>query len=93
MSEIYLQIANIQFIANFFDVFILFIIISSLYVLKSLFDLIDFKINKYHYDKIIRREKAVRVKQKRKNELVECLKCKYTCRPEWKKCPICDTKL
>lgn len=93
MSEIYLQIANIQIIANFFSVFILFIIISSLYVLKSLFDLIDFKINKYHYDKIIREEKAVRVKQKRKNELVECLKCKYTCRPEWKKCPICDTKL
>lgn len=96
MSNIYLQIANIQLIADFFGVFILLIIISSLYVLKSLFDLIDFKINKYHYDKIIRREKAVRVKQERKKvkkELVECLKCKYTCRPEWKKCPICDTKL
>lgn len=103
MSEIYLQIANIHLIANFFGVYILFITISSLYVLKSLFDLIDFKINKYHYDKIIRREKAVRVKQKGKKvkqkgkkvkkELVECLKCKYTCRPEWKKCPICETKL
>ena len=43
-------------------------------------------------------EKRVQVKQKQKRkkvneELVEGLKCKYMTRPEWKKCPICETKL
>ena len=95
MSEIFIQVANVQLIVNSFGIFILFITISSLYVLRSLFDLIDFKINKSYYDKILRK-KRVQVKQKRKKvkeELVECLKCKYMCRPEWKKCPICETKL
>jgi len=99
-STILIRIANIQLIVNSFGIFILLIIISLLYVLKSLFDLIDFKINKYQYDKILRREKAVQIKQKKlkeklkeKEKLVECPKCKYSCRTVWKKCPICETKL
>lgn len=100
MSTILIRIANIQLIVNSFGIFILLIIISLLYVLKSLFDLIDFKINKSQYDKILRREKAVQIKQKKlkeklkeKEKLVECPKCKYSCRIVWKKCPICETKL
>lgn len=98
MSKILIRIANVQLIVNYFGVFILLIIISSLYVLRSLFDIIDFKINKSKYDKILRREKAVQFKQKQKKEkvkeeLVECQKCEYMCRPVWKKCPICETKL
>lgn len=56
MSEIFIQVANVQLIVNSFGIFILFITISSLYVLRSLFDLIDFKINKSYYDKILRKK-------------------------------------
>lgn len=98
MGTILIEIANIQLVMDSFGVFILFIVIALLYVLKALFDLIDFKINKSQYDKILRKEQAVQVKQKKlknkvKEKLVECPKCKYTCRTGWKKCPICETKI
>jgi len=85
MSTILIRIANIQ-------------LVIKLYVLKALFDLVDFKVNKLYYNKIIRREQATKIRQRKlikqkKLELVVCPKCNYTCRTGWKKCPICEAKI
>ena len=98
MSTILIRIANIQLVIKSFGIFILFIIITLLYVLKALFDLVDFKVNKLHYNKILRREQATKIRQRKlikqkKLELVVCPKCNYTCRIGWKECPICETKI
>ena len=89
MSTILIRIANIQLVIKSFGIFILFIIITLLYVLKALFDLVDFKVNKLYYNKIIRREQATKIRQRKlikqkKLKLVVCPKCNYTCRTGWK---------
>ena len=98
MSTITIKIANIQLVIKSFGIFILFIVITLLYVLKALFDLVDFKVNKLYYNKIIRREQATKIRQRKlikqkKLKLVVCPKCNYTCRTGWKKCPICEAKI
>lgn len=102
MSTILIKIANIQLVVNSFGVFVLLIVVSLLYVSKALFDLIDFKINKTQYDRILRKEQTTKVKQEKlkaklkeesKEELAECPQCNYTCRVSWKKCPICEAKI
>jgi len=102
MGNIIIKIANVQLVVNSFGVFILFIVISLLYVAKALFDLIDFKINKTHYDRILRREQTTKIKRTKlktklkeesEEKLIECPQCDYTCRMSWKKCPICETKI
>lgn len=102
MGNITIKIANIQLVVNFFGVFSLFIIISILYVAKALFDLIDFKINKTRYDRILRREQTTKIKQAKlktklkeesEEKLIECTRCGYACKMSWKKCPICETKI
>ncbi|KKM03490.1 hypothetical protein LCGC14_1773880 [marine sediment metagenome] len=102
MGNITIKIANIQLVVNFFGVFSLFIIISILYAAKALFDLIDFKINKTRYDRILRREQTTKIKQAKlktklkeesEEKLIECTQCGYACKMSWKKCPICETKI
>ena len=102
MSTILIRIANLQLVVNSSGIFILLIIISLLYVAKSLFDLIDFKINKTQYDRILRREQTTKIKRTKlktklkeesEEKLIECPQCDYTCRMSWKKCPICETKI
>jgi len=68
MSTILIKVANVQIMVNFSGVFILLIIISLLYVSKSLFDLVDFRVNKSRYDNIFSREKSIQVRQKKLKE-------------------------
>ncbi len=93
MSTIFVGVANVQIIINSSGVYILFTIIASFFVIKAIFDVIDFKVNQSYYTNELRRRRA-RFKQKKLGqELAKCPKCKYACRIEWKKCPICETKI
>ena len=57
------------------------LIILSLYTLKNLYDLIDFKINQYYYITLLRNKHSVQPKQKKfKQELIKCPKCEYICK-------------
>ena len=90
MSTIIIRVANVQLIMNSSGVYILFIAVASLYVIKALFDLIDFKINHSYYSSILRNRREARFKQQK---LTNCPKCEYACRIGWKKCPISKTKI
>ena len=72
---------------NLTGVYMLLIIIMSLYVVKNAYDLIDYNINQKYY----RRNNTKKITKKPK--LVKCSKCNYMCRIEWKKCPICNYSL
>lgn len=87
MSIIYIEIENLSITLNLMGVFILIIVIWSLFIFKNLFDLIDFKRNRAYYDKIRRNQK------KATKKLLECPECKYMCVVEWRKCPICNAQL
>ena len=102
MSIIFIEVSKIQIIMNFSNVYILFIIITSLYLIKNLYDLVDYKLNQSYYSSILTDKKIAKFKQKKaarsklkqsRQKLIKCPKCKYSCRPEWKKCPICKTRL
>ncbi|MFW9969593.1 MAG: hypothetical protein ACFFDF_05280 [Candidatus Odinarchaeota archaeon] len=94
LSIIFIEVAKIQIITNFSGVYILFIVIMSLYVFKNVFDVIDFKVNHSHYVNVLRKERSDRTKyNKFHKKLIKCPKCKYMCRIGWKKCPICKTKI
>ncbi len=102
MSIIFIEISKIQIIINFSSVYILFIIIASLFAVKNLYDLVEYKLNQSYYSSILTDKKIAKFKQKKAarsklkqpiQKLNKCPKCKYRCRPEWKKCPICKTKL
>ncbi len=68
-------------------VFIVLIIIWSLFVGKNAYDLIDYKINETHYKRINSKRNT------KKPKLIKCSKCNYMCKIEWKKCPICNSSL
>ncbi len=72
---------------NLSGVFLVSIIIWSLFVIKNTYDLIDYKINENYYKKANTRKTA------KKPKLIKCSKCNYMCRIEWKKCPICNSSL
>lgn len=72
---------------NLSGVYTLLIIIMSLYVVKNVYDLIDYKVNSKHY--IQSRKKRTFTKSK----LIKCSKCNYMCQLGWKKCPICKSRL
>ena len=66
------------------------------------YDLVDYKLNQSYYSSILTDKKIAKFKQKKvarsklkhtNPKLIKCPKCKYSCRPEWKKCPLCKTKL
>ena len=61
------------------------------FVVKDIYDLIDFKRNFDYYAKL-QRSKQYQL-DKNANKLIKCRKCDYVCRGGWKKCPICKSKL
>ena len=72
---------------NLTGVYLLLVVVMSLYVIKNAYDLIDYKINSKYY---------TRSRKKRtftKSKLIKCSKCNYMCQLEWKKCPICKSHL
>ena len=78
MSIVFVEISKIQITTDFSGVYILFIIIMSLYILKNIFDLIDFKVNHSHYLMDIRKERSASYKYSNSyKKLVRCSKCKY----------------
>ena len=93
MTTIIIRVGNVRIIMDSSGVYILFIITASFFIIKALFDVIDFKVNQAYYIKKLN-HKRVRFKQKKLGQkLAQCPKCKYACRSEWKKCPICKTKI
>lgn len=91
LSIIFITVSKIQIIMNFSGVYIIFLIVFSLYALKNLFDLVDFKINQSHYITILRKRRFMQKKFNQK--MITCSNCEYMCRVDWKKCPICKTKI
>ncbi len=60
MSTIIVGVANVQIIMNSSGVYILFITITSFYVIKATFDVIDFKVNQSYYINKLRSRREVR---------------------------------
>lgn len=89
LSFISITSEDSQFSLNLSGILVLLIIIASLFTVKALFDLIDFKIHRIYYSQ----ENRKRLKRFPLKSLVECPQCKYMCRLSWKTCPICHTKL
>jgi hypothetical protein len=94
LSIIFVEVEKVQIITDFSGVYILLIIIMFGYIIKNLFDLIDFKINQLYYSTFLRKARANSfIKRNIKGKLTKCPKCKYMCRIRWKKCPICEAKI
>ncbi len=86
-----ITIENSSLYLNLTGVFLLLIVIWSLFIFKNIYDLVDFKLNQNYYKTFVR-ERKFRKKIKSR-PLIKCPQCKYMCRPEWKKCPICNAKI
>jgi len=94
LSIIFVEVGKVQIITDFSGVYILLIIVMSLYIFKNLFDLTDYKINQSYYSTILRKKRTAPSLQKKfRRKLDKCPKCKYMCRIGWKKCPLCKTKI
>ncbi len=69
------------------SVFTLLIFSWALIVIKAVYDLVEIKFFPGAAIPLTAREKM------RSKGLVKCPNCKYMCRKEWKKCPICKSVL
>ena len=93
IAVVNINLKGFSMILNFNGTFILLIASWSLVVFKTIYDIAEIKLisedakDTKDVTKYRKREKI------RSRGLVKCPKCKYTCRREWKKCPICDSKL
>ena len=76
---------------NLSGLFIILTAVLSLLIGKSLYDLIDFKLNQNYYRTFLRKQKFK--DRKAKQKLVKCPNCKYMCQMKWSKCPICNSRL
>lgn len=78
---------------DFSGIFILLVASWALVVFKTVYDLAEIKFS----NEVTKDAKDVtkyrKMEKIRGRGLVKCPKCKYTCRREWKKCPICKSKL
>lgn len=85
-----INLEHSSFSLNLMGVFIILIVVWILFILKNAYDVIDFKLHQSYYSTSLRKNKFF---HKENQKLVKCPKCKYMCRVEWKKCPICNTKI
>lgn len=92
LGNLNITFENLSFYLNLSGVFVLLISVWVLFIIKNTYDLIDYKINSLAYEKLMR-EKSRKLNKRISKRLIKCSKCKYACRPEWKKCPICSTHL
>jgi len=79
---------------DFTGLFLLLIAIWSLFLVKNVFDLIDFKVNERFYSKLIRENSKKSSKLKSDlgfKNLIKCHNYGYMCRISWKECPICKS--
>ena len=91
IGKLDLTLKNSNLYLDLTGVFLLLIAVGALYLVKNLYDLIDFKLNQDYYTTLFRKKK---IEYKiTPSPLLKCPQCKYMCRSEWKKCPICHTKL
>lgn len=109
MSIIHIKSKYAGIILDLERIFIILILVSCLFIIKNIYDLIDFKLNQTYYErerkkKIIKflkdqgliKSRGVIKKFNLKSEsLIKCPnpKCNYMCRPDWRKCPLCKTKI
>jgi len=101
MSTFFLGSSNVRIVVDLSGVYILLIISALLFVIKAIFDVFDYKINQQYYSNNLKNKRDTHSSQKKlkqrrkklKQRLIQCPKCKYACRKEWKKCPICDTNI
>jgi hypothetical protein len=76
LSIIFITVSNIQLKIDFSSIYIIFIIAFSVYGLKNIFDIVDFKINQAHYTTILRKRRFIQKKLHQK--LVNCTRCDYS---------------
>ena len=94
LGKINLVSGNFYLSLDFTGLFLLLIAIWSLFLVKNVFDLIDFKVNEKFYTKLIRENSKMSSKLKSDlgfKNLIKCHNCGYMCRISWKKCPICQS--
>lgn len=80
------EIGGVYVSLDFGGVFSLLIIAWSLVVFKAVYHIIEIKHE-------FKRTRNSRLKKIRSRVLIPCPNCKYICRKQWKKCPICDSVL
>lgn len=85
-STLYLQEENSGFYLDLSNVFILLIILGSLFPIRNLYDLVESTLFKF------RNTKSKRYKLIKKT-LINCPQCGYACQFKWKLCPICKSQL
>jgi uncharacterized paraquat-inducible protein A len=95
-SQIAIVRINLEDLSMFLDfsgIFILLVTSWSLVVFKTIYDIAEVKFSSEDA-KDAKDVTKYRKREKIRNQgLVKCPKCKYMCRKEWKKCPICNSKL
>ena len=90
IAVVNINLKGFSMILNFNGTFILLIASWSLVVFKTIYDIAEIKLISKDAKDVTKYRKREKI---RSRGLVKCPKCKYTCRREWKKCPICDSKL
>lgn len=91
LSTVFITVPNIQLTIDFSGIYIIFLVAFSIYSLKNIFDIVDFKINQGQYTTTLRKKRFIQKKLNQKP--VNCIKCDYRCKVGWKECPICKTKI
>lgn len=85
-----ISLEDLSMILDISGIFILLVASWSLVVFKTIYDLTEIKFNNEDVKDTTKYRKLEKI---RSRGLVKCPKCKYKCRKEWKKCPICNSKL
>ena len=86
LSVIQGNVENIYLFLDFGGVFLLLISLWALFVLKMAYNIVEIKLE-------LGKTQATRLKKIRSKALIPCPNCKYMCRKQWKKCPICESAL
>ena len=66
LAKININMENFSLNLNLTGVFVFLIIVWSLFIIKNLYDLYDFKKNRIYYENLVRNKKSVRSKSKTK---------------------------
>ena len=86
ISKITVNVENFSVTLNIFGITLIFVILSFFYIIKNIYDLLDFFLHKDFY-----RNKIDNVKEH--NKIINCPNCNYMCNLSWKKCPLCFSYL
>lgn len=90
IGVVHINLESSSLFLDFNGIFILLVASWSLVLFKTIYDIAEIKSSSDEAKDKTKHRKREKI---RNRGLVKCPKCKYTCRREWKKCPICHSKL